>query len=237
MAGINLERFVTGVTSNLEPEVRHHLKNVYGAVAIATGAAGMGAFVHLHSTTFLTAGLLTSLCAIGFLISLTMTHHDGKNQAKRLGLLSGFAFFSGVNMGPLLQVAIMINPAIVMEALLGTTLVFACFSLAALYAPRGHYLYLGGTLFSVLSSLFWLSLFNLFFGSRLLYQAHFYISLFVMCGFIVYDTQLITEKRRLGNTDYIMHGLELFIDALAVFKRLVILLSDKEAGKKKNKRN
>ena len=37
------------------------------------------------------------------------------------------------------------------------------FSLAALFAPDGHYLYLGGTLLSGLSMLFWLSLLNIFF--------------------------------------------------------------------------
>lgn len=236
MASVNIDSFVTGITSNLEPEVRHHLKNVYGAVAIATAAAAVGAFVHLNST-LLGAGLLTSLGAIGLLLALMATPHDGKNQAKRLGLLSGFAFFSGVNLGPLLNVAIMVDPAIVMEALLATTLVFVCFSLSALYAPRGYFLALGGSLFSLLSTLFWLGLFNLFFGSKLLFQANLYLSLAVMCGFIIYDTQLITEKRRLGNTDYVLHGLELFIDALAIFKRLVIILTDKEANKKNKKRN
>lgn len=236
MAGITLDSFVTGLTSNIEPEVRHHLKNVYGAVSIATMAATAGAFAHLHSTV-LGAGLLTSFGALGLLITLGMTPHDGKNQAKRLGLMAGFAFLSGVNLGPMLQFAIMLNPAIIVEALLGTAVVFTSFSLAALYAPRGHYLYLGGSLLSLLSTLFWFGLFNIFFGSRLLYSVHLYMSLAVMCGFIVYDTQLICEKRRLGNTDYVMHGLELFIDALAVFKRLMAILADKEANKKKNKRN
>lgn len=231
-----MESFVSGLTSNLEPEVRHHLKNVYGAVAIATAAAAGGAFTHLYST-ILGAGLLTSLGAIGLLITLFSIPHDGKNQAKRLGVLTGFGFLSGVNIGPLLQVAIMIQPTIVMEALLVTALVFTCFSLSALYAPRGHFLYLGGSLLSLLSTLFWLSLFNLFYGSVLLYQVHLYLSLAMMCGFIVYDTQLITEKRRLGSTDYVVHGLELFLDALAVFRRIVVILANKEGDKKNKKRN
>jgi len=235
MEGINIEQFFTGLTSNLEPQVRHHLKNVYGAVALASVSAATGAFVHLYSTT-LGAGILTSLAAIGMLMTLMMTPHDGKNDAKRLGFLSGFAFFSGVNLGPLLQVAIMLNPSIVIEALVTTAVVFTCFSLSALYAPRGHFLYLGGSLFSLLSTLFWLGLLNMFIGSQLLYQARLYLTLAVMCGFIVYDTQLITEKRRRGNTDYILHGLELFIDALAVFKRLMAILADKEANKKRRSR-
>merc|ERR1711973_791458 len=120
-----------------------------------------------------------------------------------------------------------------MEALFATALVFGSFSLAALYAPRGSYLYLGGTLFSILNTLFWLSMVNLFFGSSLLFQANLYIGLAVMCGFIVYDTQHIVEKRRGGNKDYVMHALELFIDLLSIFKKLMIILSEKESSKKK----
>lgn len=54
-----------------------------------------------------------------------------------------------------------------------------------------------------------------------------YIGLFVMCGFIVFDTQNITEKARRGDKDYIMHSVELFIDFVAVFKRLLIILTEK----------
>jgi len=231
-----MESFVRSLSGNIEPHVQHHLKNVYATVTIAAGSAAMGAFVHLFGSV-IGAGLMTGLGSLACLLMLCFTPHDGKNQAKRLSMLAGFGFFSGVNLGPLLEVAIMINPTIVMEALLGTTVVFGSFSLSALYAPRGRFLYLGGSLFSILNTLFCLSLFNMFVGSYLLFQANLYIGLFVMCGFIVYDTQMIMEKCRAGNRDYVMHGLELFIDFLAVFKKLLIILSDKEANKKSKRKN
>jgi len=236
MEGINLQRFVTGLTDNLEAPVRHHLKNVYSTVTIAALCASAGGYCHLYSS-FIGAGMMTFLGAIFSLLALMAIPHNGKNQAQRLSILAAFGFMSGCNLGPLLEIAIIVNPALIMEALLGTAVVFACFSLSALYAPRGQYLYLGGTLMSVLSTLCVLSIVNIFIGSTLLFKAHLYISLAVMCGFIVYDTQLIIEKRRLGNTDYILHGLELFIDFMAVFRKILVILTDKEAQQKRKRKN
>lgn len=235
MEGINLERFVTGLTDKLEPPVRQHLKNVYATVTIATLCAAVGGYCHLYSS-FFGAGILSMFGSIASLIALYAIPHDGKNQGQRLAILGVFGFLSGCNLGPLLEVAIAVNPALIVEALLGTSVVFACFSLAALYAPRGQYLYLGGTLLSVLSTLCVLSIVNLFIGSVLLYKAYLYISLAVMCGFVMFDTQLIIEKRRLGNTDYVSHGLELFIDFLSMFRKILILLTEKESQNKRNRK-
>lgn len=236
MDGVAFERFTRGLTDNLEAPVRKHLKNVYATFTLATIAAAAGGYAHMFST-LIGAGLLTAIGAIGTLIWLTLTPYDGKNQLQRLSLLGAFAFLTGCNLGPLLNMAVMVNPTLVFQALLGTSVVFACFSLSALYAPRGHYLYLGGTLMAGLSTLFWLSMLNIFFGSRLLFQLNLYIGLAVMCGFIIFDTQSIVEKARRGDKDYVMHSVELFIDFVAVFKRLLIILTDKEAQSKKKRRD
>ncbi|KAB7506098.1 putative Bax inhibitor 1 [Armadillidium nasatum] len=235
MEGINLERFARGFTENLDPNVRKHLKNVYASFTLASLCACVGGYVHMFSTV-VGAGLLTSLGAIGTLIWLLMTPHDGKNQKERLALLGAFAFLSGINLGPLLQMAVMVNQTLILEALLGTSIVFACFSLAALFAPRGQYLYLGGILMSTLSILFWLSIMNIFFASKLIFQANLYIGLAVMCGFVVFDTQSIVVKAKRGDRDYIMHSIELFIDFIAIFKRILILLTDREASQEKRKK-
>lgn len=48
-----------------------------------------------------------------------------------------------------------------------------------------------------------------------------------MCGFVLYDTQIIMEKRRMGSTDCIKHSLDLFFDLASIFRRLLIILSQK----------
>ena len=130
-------------------------------------------------------------------------------------------------MGPLLDTVIAINPSIIVTALIGTVVIFGSFSLSAIFAERGRWLYLGGTLMTLLTTLLLLSLANLFFGSYLIFQAHLYLGLLLMCGFVLYDTQLIIEKRRHGNKDFVTHALDLFIDFIGIFKRLLIILSQK----------
>ena len=112
-------------------------------------------------------------------------------------------------------------------------MIFACFSGAALFAPDGQYLYLGGTLLSGLSTLFWLGFLNLFFQSQLIFQVYLWGGLLLFCGFIMWDTQMIIEKRKRGDRDFIKHSLDLFIDFMQVFRRVIILLMQKEDGNNK----
>lgn len=223
--------FRNAFSSKLEEPVRTHLKNVYACLTMSTMAAAAGAYIHMY-TELLSAGLLTVIAATGFLIALMNTNDNGKNRKMRIGFLLGFAFCSGLGMGPLLSFAIQINPNIIVTALVATTLIFTSFSIVSLTAQRGSYLYLGGTLMSFLSTLLLLSIANIFFGSQLIFQAYLYIGLFLMCGFILYDTQVIVEKRRHGDRDFVAHSVDLFIDFVGVFRRLLIILSQREEQKR-----
>merc|ERR1712200_86498 len=117
-----------------------------------------------------------------------------------------------------------------------TSIVFAGFTGAALFAPDGKYLYLGGSLLSGLSTLVFLGFLNIFFRSQLLFQAHLYLGLAVFCGFIMFDTQVIIEKARRGDRDFIAHSLDLFIDFVQIFRKVLILLMQKDERDNKNKR-
>lgn len=201
--------------------------NVYTCLTLSTLTATVGALAHMY-TDFINAGIISTIGGIGLLIMLLMTPDDnGKNLFVRMGYLLGFTFFSGVGMGPLLQNVIMIDPSIVITALASTVLIFVSFSLCALFSERGKWLYLGGILMSYINVMLMLSLANLFFGFTFLYQAQLYLGLGAMCAFILYDTQMIVEKRRMGSTDFVTHSLDLFIDFIGIFKRLLIILAQK----------
>jgi FtsH-binding integral membrane protein len=223
----------------IEPPVRSHLKTVYAYLTMSVLSAAAGAYLHMFHSFFWNMGTLAAFGSMGVLLALHFTPDDGKNRPKRTAMLMGFAFLSGMGLGPLLNFAVAVNPTLIPTAFMSTCLIFACFTLAALYAPNGHYLYLGGTLLSGLSMLMWLGLLNIFFRSPALFQIHLWGGLLIFCGFVVYDTQAIMEKRRRGDKDAIRHSLDLFIDFLHLFRKILILLLQKENrndNKNKNRR-
>ncbi|XP_031650430.1 probable Bax inhibitor 1 isoform X1 [Oncorhynchus kisutch] len=183
-----------------------------------------------------TGGLLTLLGSLGMVVWLSMTPHNPETEKKRLAILAGFAFFTGVGLGPAMDFVIIINPSIIVTAFLGTSIIFVCFTLSALYAKRRSFLFLGGTLMSGLSVLFLVSVVNMFFGSAILFKAHMYLGLVIMCGFVLFDTQLIIEKAENGDKDYIWHCVDLFLDFVTIFRKLMILLAMNEKDKKKEKK-
>ena len=136
------------------------------------------------------------------------------------------------------------DPHIVLAAFLGTVAIFASFSAAALTARRRTYLYLGGILYSCLSSLFVMGLLNVFLRLELVFLVSVYGGLVLFVAYVVYDTQgapcaaapaptaaltprpaVMLEKAHQGSRDYVRHALELFVDFVAIFIRLLIILS------------
>ncbi|TKC38876.1 hypothetical protein EI555_004682 [Monodon monoceros] len=253
--------------SHITPSTQQHLKKVYASFALCMFVAAAGAYVHVV-THFIQAGLLSALGSLGLMIWLMATPHSHETEQKRLGLLAGFAFltgmhahaiddqlldenplqklvfmlcsvafcFLGVGLGPALDLCIAINPSILPTAFLGTAMIFTCFTLSALYARRRSYLFLGGILMSAMSLMLLSSLGNLFFGSFWLFQANLYVGLVVMCGFVLFDTQLIIEKAENGDKDYIWHCVDLFLDFVTLFRKLMMILAMNEKDKKKEKK-
>nr|DAA34721.1 TPA_inf: Bax-mediated apoptosis inhibitor TEGT/BI-1 [Amblyomma variegatum] len=234
-AAFNMNAFMNSFNNRLDKPVRDHLKNVYSCLAISTLATAAGGYVHLF-TDILQGNFLTTLLSLGLLVALFAVPENGKNQHMRLAILVGFAFTTGLGMGPLLDIVISVDPSIIATAFLATCAVFTCFSLSALYTDHCRWIYVGGTLMSILSVMSLFSLANLFLGSYFLFQANLYLGVAVFCGFVLYDTQLIIEKRKRGERDYIRHSVDLFLDFISIFRRLLIILTQKESSRRE-KRN
>jgi FtsH-binding integral membrane protein len=116
---------------------------------------------------------------------------------------------------------------------MGTVTVFACFSAAAYFAERRSYLYLGGLLSSCVSVMLMLGLMNFFFRSYAIHNIMLYVGLMVFSGYVIFDTQLMIEKAAMGETDFVWDCFQLFIDFVAIFVRLLIILSKDKKNEKR----
>jgi Bax inhibitor 1 len=131
-------------------ETQAHLSQVYAALIAGVAFSAVG--VYIQFTMYL-AGTLTYIATFG-LLAWILFDSDKQTTPKvldcllstatrscdvslavcpqRLALFAGFCVFEGISIGDLVRVAMLMDKAIVMTALLGTTTVFACFSIASL---------------------------------------------------------------------------------------------------------
>jgi FtsH-binding integral membrane protein len=229
MTSINLPQ-----TSNLPAATKQHLAKTYLSLIATVGASAVGAGLHL---AYNIGGMLTQITMfITLMAFLSVPGNDPSKRLTRIWLLLAYGALQGASIGPLIEHVAFIDPSIVTSAFLGTTIVFACFSAAALVAERRSYLYLGGLLGSCLSLLFWGGLINMFFRSYLFFNVQLYLGLVMFVGYVVFDTQLIVEKHLDGDNDFLGHSMRLFIDFIAIFVRLLIILS-RNSDKKRRRDN
>lgn len=235
-ASRHINDFFKTLDRKLEPPVKSHLKQVYSNLMLAVFVAALGSYVHLF-TNLMSGGFMAALGALGFGLALTFTPDNGKNNQKRFYYLLGFAGCTGLAMGPLMEIAMYLNPRIIPMSLLSTCLVFASFTLSSIFSTHHKWLYLGGGLMSVLSVMVFMSIINLFIGSYYLFQTQLYLGLIVFCLFIMYDTAIIIEKRRMGDTDHIKHSMLLFTDFVELFRTILVILLQKERNRENSNRN
>lgn len=218
--------------SNLDKSTRSHLKNVYACVAMEIVAAALGAAINCYfkSSVLHFAGIL----GMFVFMYMTATSHQTTAPLKRLGYVTALAACLGLESSYLIDYVIKVDPSIIVTAFVTTSVVFVSFSISALYAERRSMLFLGSMLTTALTGLLLLSFANFFFRVPAMALFSVYASLVISCLFVMYDTQLIVEKKMQGQSDFIWHSVDLFLDFIIIFKNLLIILTDKEKKKRKN---
>lgn len=218
--------------TDLSPRTQAHLVRVYATLALALFATVIGA---VADVSLRVGGALSAIAGVLCLIALAMQPKE--EVQTRLGLLGLYGFVQGLSLGPLIRLAIAVDPAILVTAALGTCTVFACFSLSAIYSPRRSYIYLGGMLASACTFMALISLVSIFYRPVFIFNIQLYFGLAVFCAYVLYDTQLMIEKSENGSDDFVRHALELFVNFVAIFVRLLIILLQNSQKKENNKRN
>ncbi|XP_023633856.1 bax inhibitor 1-like [Capsella rubella] len=215
----------------ISPAVQNHLKRVYLTLCCALLVAAFGAYLHVRYNI---GGVLTSLGFTGVMFWLRFTP-SYERLSKRLSLLFLSALLKGASDGPVINKVINFDTRVLITAFVGTAVVFACFSAAAMLARRREYLYLGASISSCMSVLWWVKFASPILGgsgSAFLVMFDLYLVLMIFLGYIVVDTQIIIEKAHDGDMDYVQHCFTFFTNFVALFGRISILYMFKKMKKK-----
>jgi len=150
-----------------------------------------------------------------------------ETEQMRMGYMWALAFFLGFLVGPAMHHIADVDPSILINAVVITSIMFASFSAISLYSNRRSYLFLGGIISSLVSCMFWFRMMGYMFGYSTHGMPYLLLSLFVACMYIIYDTQMIIEKSETMNMrDVPTNTMVLFMDLFDLFIKIVQLLME-----------
>lgn len=202
-----------------------YLRKVYGVTGSTLGIASIGM---LGGLMFPISPLITGFGSLVPLIGLYMTKPNETHPAIRWGLLGTFAGLSGMSAGPLIGMSLQMDPLILPMALMASGGIFAGATLASFVAPKGKMLALGAPLMGGCFVLFGLGILGIFYPHPMFYNIQMYGGLALFTAFIAYDTHQILEDYDHGARDPLTHATSLFINFMAIFKRMLLLFMNRD---------
>ena len=141
-----------------------------------------------------------------------------------------------VSKGASLHFLEFIPQQLVLQALLYTMLVFVAFSASILSSPTRYMSYIMSLISTGSMILIANSFASWIFNIRMSLYFELVIGICVFASYILYDTQVMIFRAETGQIDVLRCAADLYVDAVALFVRIAILLNDKQE-KKKNKRH
>ena len=207
-------------TSNAHSlEVNKVLRNTYMLLSISLAFSALMAGVSMAIGAPPGAGMICSIAAIAiiwFVIPRTA------NSEK--GILAVFAFTGllGFGLGPMLNQYLQLanGPALIMQALGGTAVVFLSLSAYALTTKK-DFSFLGGFLMIGMIVVIIAAIANIFFAVPAVSLAISSAIIFIMSGFILFDTSRIING---GETNYILATVSLYLSIYNIFVNLLAIL-------------
>ncbi|ATC94513.1 Bax inhibitor-1/YccA family protein [Pseudoalteromonas tunicata] len=199
-------------------ETNKVLRNTYLllGMTLACSAVTAGISMALQLPYFM--GLVFSIIGFGLLFVV----NKKADSASGIGWIFAFTACMGAGLGPLLNhyAAMPSGPMLIMQALGSTALVFFGLSAYAMTTKK-DFSYLGGFLTVGLLVVIVASLVNIFLGSSTVFLAVNAAVIFIMSGFILFDTSRIING---GETNYIRATLSLYLNIYNLFVSILQLL-------------
>lgn len=195
------------------------LRNTYMLLGLTLLFSAITAGISMAMGLSSGMGLILSLVGFGLLFVVNRTADSG------MGLVMIFAFTGvmGASIGPMLAyyLAMPGGPALVMQALGGTAVVFFALSAYAL-TTRKDFSFMGGFLMVGLIVAVVAMIANIFLGIPALSLTISAAIVFIMSGMILWDTSRIVNG---GETNYIRATVSLYLNIYNLFIHLLSLLT------------
>ncbi|MFT5278263.1 MAG: modulator of FtsH protease [Glaciecola sp.] len=199
-------------------EVNKVLKNTYMLLSMTLVFSAFCAWITMgmELSGIARIGLLLAAFASLFAVS------KYANSSAGLALVFVFTGLMGAALGPLLNYYLNVGyPGLIMEAFGATAIIFVALSGYALVSKK-DFSFLGGFLVVGLVFAIIAIVANLFFQVPALSLAINAVIVFIMSGFILYDTSRIMKG---GETNYIMATVALYLNIYNLFTSLLALLN------------
>ena len=216
----------------LDEKTRTHMRKTYACTLSSCGVASVaavgGLMVGIHTVPMVGIGM-----ALGSMVPMVMfTKAERTDTTKRQMLLTAFTSMQGLSVAPLLYASTQFGASIP-AALGGTVLIFGGATLGSLMLPRASLLPYGSALGGGCMLLIGGGLASIFFpemmpvGTQALLT---YGGLGLFTAFVAYDTHQVMERFRMGDDDHVQHSMSFFIDAMGIFKHLLVaqMMGDRE---------
>eukprot|EP01060_Flectonema_neradi_P040986 TRINITY_DN953_c1_g1_i15.p1 TRINITY_DN953_c1_g1~~TRINITY_DN953_c1_g1_i15.p1 ORF type:complete len:236 (+),score=16.15 TRINITY_DN953_c1_g1_i15:87-794(+) len=199
----------------MSKDVQAYILSVYTHLLVLCGVACIGCVVQMRMKVFYYWPMLGCLTA-----SLLMVYNL-RDYFVRLVMFLAFGFLGGWSLGPLIA----LTSDKVLAAFAITTLIFACFTCSAFFSRGGEWLELGGILSSSMACLFAVWVVSHVYTIAIFHSFLLYGGLVIFSLYVAYDTVVMLENAKNGKKDALVDSINLFIDFLGVFRRVLIILA------------
>ncbi|MCC5451990.1 Bax inhibitor-1/YccA family protein [Rheinheimera sp. UJ51] len=199
-------------------EINKVLRNTYFLLGLTLAFSAVTAVIAMAMNISPMASLV---CMIAGFIMLFVVNKKA-DSASGIFWVFGFAGAMGASLGPMLSMyaGLANGPALIMQALAGTALIF--FSLSAyVLTTRKDFSFMGGFLMIGLIVVLVAALANIFLAIPALSLTISAVVILIMSGLILFDTSRIING---GETNYIRATVSLYLNVFNIFVHLLSLL-------------
>ena len=199
-------------------EINKVLRNTYMLLGMTLLFSAFTAAVAMAINIGQMTAMVLSLVAFGLLFAV----HKTADSAKGIAFVFAFTGCLGAALGPMLNyyVGLANGPALIMQALGGTAVVFFTLS-GYVLTTRKDFSFMGGFLMVGLVVALIASIALIFFNAPMANLALSAMIVLLMSGFILFDTSRIIHG---GETNYILATVALYLDIYNLFTSLLHLL-------------